>query len=230
MLTRCNQTTGLHLSNHTPTKVVLCSVNASAVFHLSVIVTTHSFDFLSLPLHLLTTGLPSTPLMVSPYSALPSNLLFLVLPFQEGCGSVSLASMDGSFFFTFPLGKNFMPNHFKSSSFHPNPLRWSKCCPFSTAVTTQIACAVLPSFFLKMFCEFSLQTESIWNPTGCFSIGLVTGSTDCSNAVSSSCPQTDRRSLCTERGRGWLCDLWHLNDLKAFFSQPEESIFHWTAE
>lgn len=122
VLTWCNRTPGLYFSNRTPTKAVLCPVNASTGFHLSAMVITHSFDILSLPLHLSTTGLPSTPLMVSHCSALPSILSFFILPFQEGFGSVSLTSMDGSFFFTFPLGKNFMLNHSKSSSFHPDPL------------------------------------------------------------------------------------------------------------
>lgn len=67
-------------SNHTSTKAVLCPLNASTGFHLGAVVVTHSFDILSLPLHLLTTGLPNIPLVVSRCSAFPSILSFLVLP------------------------------------------------------------------------------------------------------------------------------------------------------
>lgn len=121
-------------------------------------VVTHSFDTLSLPWHLLTTGLPSSPLTVSLCSAVPSIPSFLVLPFQEGFGSVSLTSMDGSLFF-------FLPSHLGRISCRTTPspppstqilcLHWSKCCPFSTAITTQFAFAV------SLYCYSQLLPQNI---------------------------------------------------------------------
>lgn len=218
-LPRCSKTKGMHLSAPPPLHwgcvlwvLMLAFISALLLSHTALTVSLCTPWPLGSPAH--------------HCSALASILLFLSF-LSRSLDSVSLTSHLGRI--------SQEPNHSKSSSFQPNPLlSLEYMLPFQHSHKHEVcSCCAIGLFFSSSSSKYSvnsLQTQSIWNPTGCSWIGSVTGSTDCSKAVSSSCLQIDRRSLCTEQGRGWLCDPCYPSYLKAFFSQPKELIFHCTAE
>lgn len=214
----------VYLSNHTPAKAILCPVSTSVGFHLSAVIVTHSLDILSLSLHFWTTD--GLSLLCFPQH--------LFIAFKEALAEFPWPPWMGYF----------LPSHLGRiwCLTPPSPppstqtlcLHWSKCCSFSTDITTQFAFAV------SLCCSSRLLTQNtLWivfanrehlKSHHLLSHWFIAGSTNCSKAVPRGCLQIDRRSLCAARGRGWLCDLWHPSNLKGSFSQPEELIFHCTAE
>lgn len=85
-----------------PHTLRLCPVSAYSGFHLSSVVVIHSFY--SLPLHPLSTGLPSTQPMIFAALLLPASFCFPFFPSKKAWFSFS--DLHG-WIFSSPLGMNF---------------------------------------------------------------------------------------------------------------------------